>query len=156
MVRGAVEPTKATDYPGSSVARLLLLAPTSLAARLFPLATTVDLRGLSSFSAFPLASNFAAAQWVLEGQPISVRQDNFSGMPLGPIKKIGLIGALSSELESATGGIAATALGFVLDNAITRGLDAKLVSADPETPEAPAGIRHNVVPIAGATTWRQI
>ena len=150
ILRGAVSPTTQDAYPGSSVSRLLLLAPTSLAARLFPLATTVDLQGVSSFSAFPLASNFAAAQWVAEGQPISVRQDNFSGMAIGPVKKIGLIGALSSELENASGGIASVAIGNVLDIAITRGLDGKLVSADAETEEAPAGLLFGVAPIAGS------
>ena len=62
-----------------------------------------------------------------------------------------LLGALSAELEAASGDIASTAIGYTIEVMVGRGLDGKLVSADPETPEAPAGLLHNIVPLPGGS-----
>src|SRR5258707_8109377 len=98
IVRGAVSPITQFDYPGGTVAKLLLLAPKSGAALLFPLATVVDLKGIASFS-FPLPTSFANAGFIAEGAPIPLRQGVYTGMPVGPVRKLALLAALSNELE---------------------------------------------------------
>jgi hypothetical protein len=149
IVRGAVTPLMQGDYPGSTVARLLLLAPKSGAAQLFPLATVVDLKGVSSFS-FPLPTNFANAGFVPEGQPIPLRQGVYVGMPVGPVRKVALMAALSNELESASGDIAETIISNTLSVAVGRGLDAVLFSSAAATPDSPAGLLFGVTPVAGS------
>jgi hypothetical protein len=147
--RGPVSPTTQDDYPGSSVSRLMLLAPKSAAARLFALATTVDLKGIDSFS-FPLPTNFADASFVAEGAAIPVRQGVFAGMNVGPTCKLAMLASLSGELQNASGGIAETIISHTLEVAVGRGLDAVLLSDDPPSDSAPGGLLHNVTPITAA------
>jgi hypothetical protein len=152
IVRAPVRPAEVGDYPGGTVAKLMLLAPRSLAAQLLPQAMTVDLKGVTQFS-FPLPTIYNAAQFVAEGVPIAVRQGNFTGMMIGPVKKIALIAGLSNELESASGNIAETIIGYTLDVAVGRGLDTVLLSANAATADAPSGLLNGItplVPTAGA------
>jgi hypothetical protein len=144
-------PTSVGDFPGAAVAKLMLLAPKSAAAQLFALAMSVDLKGIAQFT-FPLPTNFTAATFVGEGQPISVRQGNFAGMTVGPLRKLALIAGLSNELEYASGGIAETIINYTLEISVGRGLDAVLLSANAATADAPAGLFNGVtatVPTAG-------
>jgi hypothetical protein len=150
-IRSPVTPIKVGDYPGDVVAKLMLLAPQSAAAKLFGLAIKIDLAGIASFS-FPLASSFTAAQFVEEGMPISVGMGTFAGMPLGPVRKVALIGALSNELESASAGIAATIIEYLLKVAVGNGLAKVLFSSDAETAAAPAGLLFGVAPIAAGAS----
>ncbi|KRR14534.1 hypothetical protein [Bradyrhizobium valentinum] len=150
-LRGAVEPMKAADYPGGTVAKLMLLAPTSAAAKLFELAVKVDLSGASSFS-FPLASMFTEAKFVEEGFPIPVGQGTFEGMPLGPVRKVALIAALTNELETATASVASTIIEHVLKVAVGNGLAKVLFSADAATDLAPPGLLFGVTPIAAGAS----
>lgn len=149
VVRGAVTPTTQDAYPGASVSRLLLLAPRSAAAQLAPLATTVDLAGISNFS-FPLPTNFADAGFIAEGAPIPLRQGTYQGFSIGPVRKLALLAALSGELENASGGIAETIIDYTLSVAVGRGLDAVLFGSADATDDAPAGLLFGVVPIAGS------
>ncbi|MCA1533716.1 hypothetical protein I6F21_14210 [Bradyrhizobium sp. NBAIM03] len=152
ILRAPVEPLKQADLPGDSVSRLLLLSPRSTAAQLRPLATVVDLKGVSSLNLFPLPENFAAAGFVGEGQSIPFRQGAFVGLPVGPVRKLALLSGLSAELETASGGLAQTIISATLENAVGRGLDAVLLSADAATDDAPAGLLYGVTPItAGAS-----
>jgi len=147
--RAAVAVMKRSDLPGDSVSRLLLLAPRSTAAQLFPLATTVDLIGVSSFN-FQLPTSFAAAGFIAEGEPIPVRQGNFVGLPVGPTRKLALLSALSGELETASGGIAESSISRALEDAVGRGMDAVLLSDDAGSDVAPPGLFFGVAPIAGS------
>jgi hypothetical protein len=139
-------PTSVGDFPGAAVAKLMLLAPRSAAAQLFALAMSVDLKGVAQFT-FPLPTNFAAAVFVGEGQPISVRQGSFAGMTVGPLRKLALLAGMSNELEFASGGIAETVIAYTLEVAVGRGLDAVLLSANVATAVAPAGLFFGVAPI---------
>jgi hypothetical protein len=111
----------------------------------------VDLAGISSFS-FPLPSTFTEAKFVEEGFPIPVGQGVFAGMPLGPVRKCALIGALTSELETASASVASTIIEHVLKIAVGNGLAKVLFSDDAASDLAPAGLLFGVVPIpAGAS-----
>jgi hypothetical protein len=147
--RAAVTVMKRSDLPGDSITRLLLLAPRSTAAQLFPLATTVDLVGVSSFS-FQLPTNFAAASFIAEGAAIPVRQGAFVGLPVGPTRKLALLSALSGELENASGGLAEASIGRALEDAVGRGMDAVLLSDDAGSDVAPPGLLFGVASIPGS------
>ncbi len=151
ILRAPVEPLKQADLPGDAVAALMLLAPSSAAAKLFDLAVKVDLSGISSFS-FPLPSNFTEAKFVIEGEPISIGQGTFEGMPLGPVRKVALIGALSNELENASAGTASTIISHVLKVAVGNGLAKVLFSDDAASEAAPAGLLHGVAAIPAGSS----
>jgi hypothetical protein len=151
ITRGAVEPMKVGDFPGSSVVRLLQLAPKSAAAQLFPSATVIDLDGISQCS-FPLASSFAAAGFIAEGAPIPLRQGVYQGFTVGPVRKLALISALSSEMESASGGIAEALTDYTLQIAVGRGMDGIMLSANAATEDAPAGLLLGLTPLAGSAS----
>jgi hypothetical protein len=148
ITRAAVEPTKQSALPGDSISRLMLLAPESAAAKLFALAVKVDLAGIQL--SFPLPTSFAQAAFVEEGAPIPVGQGTFAGMPVGPVRKLALIAALTTELERATSDIASTVIEHVLRIAVGNGLATVLFSADPASAIAPAGLLNGVTPIAGS------
>ena len=145
-IRSPVSPMKAADYPGSSVTRLLLLAPKSRAAQLFPFATVVDLAGVASFS-FPLPTNFADANFVPEGAPIPLRQGEFVGYSVD--QEIGAAQCIERRMKMRISEIATTIISHTLEVAVGRGLDAVLFSANAATADAPSGLLHNVVPIPG-------
>ncbi|MCA1415287.1 hypothetical protein I6F30_29770 [Bradyrhizobium sp. NBAIM20] len=150
-LRAPVEPLKQAAIPADAVAALMLLAPQSAAAKLFELAVKVDLAGVSSFS-FPLPSNFTEAKFVVEGEPIPVGQGTFEGMPLGPVRKVALLGALSGALENFSAPVASVIIGHVLKVAVDKGLAKVLFSADAATEAAPAGLLFGVTPLtAGAS-----
>jgi len=149
ILRGPVEPMKQSALPGDAVARLMLLAPRSAAAVLFESAVKVDLTGISQFS-FPLASSFTEAQFVGEGMAIPVGQGSFAGMPLGPVRKVALIAALTNELERASGNVASTIVSHVLEIAVGNGLAEVLFSADPASDIAPAGLLNGAPSVPGS------
>lgn len=149
ILRGAVEPTKLSALSGNAVTKILHLAPRSAAARLFESAVKIDLTGVSSFS-FPLATSFTEATFVEEGYPIPLGQGDFAGMPLGPVRKVALIAALTNELERASADTAAIIISHVLEIAVGNGLDKVWFSADAASDIAPAGLLFGVTPVAGS------
>ena len=146
IVRGAVEPLKQAGMPGNVITQLIALSPESAAARLFQSAVQIDLTGTSQFS-FPFASSFDTAAFIEEGMPIPVGQGVFAGMPLGPIKKIAMIAALTAELEYMSIFTAALIIEHVLKVAVGRGLDAVLFDNIAGDDIRPAGLLHGVTPI---------
>jgi hypothetical protein len=140
IVRGAVSPTTRTDYPGNSLTGVLNLAPRSASSRLFAQAAAhVDLTGASSFS-FPLAGISAVAKFCGEGQPIPVLKGNFTGMAIGPTRKLAMIGALTAELEVSSAYNASIAIERILEDSIGRGLDSVLLGNGAADAIQPAGL----------------
>ena len=109
-------------------------------------AARIDLTGTASVN-FPIASSFSAAAFVGEAEPIRVAQGDFDGMQLGPVRKIALIGALSNELEFASGDAAASIISQVLEVTVGKGLNAILFSASAASAVAPAGLLYGVTPL---------
>jgi hypothetical protein len=150
ILRAPSEPLKQSAFPGDSVVKLMDLAPASAIAEFSTLVTKIDLTGVTSFS-LPMAASLAAAKFIAEGAPIPVVKGSFSGTPVGPIRKLALISALSNELETATAGLASIAIGRTLENAIGVGGAQVMFSANAEVVDvAPAGLMHGVAPIAGS------
>ncbi|WP_354099347.1 hypothetical protein [Bradyrhizobium sp. S3.9.2] len=150
-LRSAVEPMKAADFSGDTVAALMTLAPDSALTEILDLAVKIDLTGVSQFS-FPLPGSFSNAVFVEEGFPIPVGQGAFEGLLIGPIKKVALISALSNELENYSAPIASVVISHVIKIAVGDGGAKVLLSADPATAAAPAGLLNGVASIpAGAS-----
>ena len=83
----------------------------------------------------------------------------FSGMQIGPIRKIALIAALSAELEFASAGNAEVAISLALENSVGKGLDSVLFSSSPASDSQPAGLWSGTTPLtptAGGTTAAMI
>jgi hypothetical protein len=151
MTRGAVEPLKASDFPGSTLTGFKALAPRAASIAVLEMGVEVDLTGVDQY-AFPLAESFTSAEFVAEGAPIKTGRGVFASMLLGPIKKIAMIAGLSDELQSASAGKASNIIAHTIEVMIGRGLDAKLFSADAPTDIAPGGLLWNVAPIAAGAS----
>ncbi len=150
LVRSPVVPLKASDFPDDSVTRFITLAPSSTIAQLAPLATRIDLSGITV--TVPLPDNWAAAAFIAEGAAIPVRQGTFSGMSVGQIKKLALLTAMSGELETASGGAATTIMSGLLENAIRRGADGILLSNSAATDDAPGGLLVGAAAVTGSAS----
>lgn len=149
ILRSPVEVMKQDPLPGESIVKLMQLAPESPVAKFSALVTKVNTRGTSQFSMVSPA-NVTAAKFIREGMQIPVVQLSFEGFPVGPVKKLALISALSGELETATNGIANAVIGRTLEIAIGDGAAEIMFSADAQTDEAPAGLLFGVAPVTGS------
>ncbi len=154
ILRSPTAPLTQSGFPSSTVVQLMLLAPQSAAARLFELAVQIDLTGITQFS-FPLPTNFADAVFIEEGFPIPVREGDFVGMLLGPVRKLALIGALTNELERASGNVASTIISHVLEVAVGNGLAKVLFSANAASTIAPAGLLFGATAVTGSANMAQ-
>jgi hypothetical protein len=90
MLRSPVEVLKQSAIPGNAVIQLMRLAPRSSVAQFAELVTKVDLSGVAAFSV-PLPTNFAVARFIAEGAEIPAVMGSFSGMAVGPVRKLALI-----------------------------------------------------------------
>ena len=147
ILRSAVEPLKVGDYPGGTAAKIMLLASDSTLSEIMDIAVKVDLTGLSQFS-FPLPTDFSEAVFVEEGMPIPAAKGAFEGLPIGPIKKVALIAPLTNELENLSAPVASVVISHLLRVSVSDGGAKVLLSANPATAAAPAGLLYNVAPLA--------
>jgi hypothetical protein len=154
-LRGPVSPMKQSQWTGDSVAALMVLSPDGALAEILDLAVKVDPTGVSQFS-FPLAQN-APAVFVEEGYPIPPMQGTFHGLMVGPVRKVALIAALTNELENLSAPVASLVISHLLKISVNDGGLKVMLSADPATAAAPAGILNGVVPLpAGASISEDI
>jgi hypothetical protein len=91
-----------------------------------------------------------------EGQPAPSLQANFAHTPLGPVRKILVLSAISEELQDASPQNAAQVIGRVLSDATNKSVDSIAFDANPDDGIRPAGLLNGVAPIvasAGTDTW---
>ncbi|MCA1390774.1 hypothetical protein I6F20_17040 [Bradyrhizobium sp. IC3123] len=152
ILRGAVEPLKVAGFPGSStVTKLMLLAPDSAFTDILDLGDKIDPTGVSQFSIASLRS-FSDAVFIEEGFPIPTAQGVFEGQLIGPVRKLALIAPVTNELENLSAPAASVLISRLLKNSVSTGGEKVLLSADPETAAAPAGLRFGVPPIAAGAS----
>jgi hypothetical protein len=144
IVKSPTAPMKVSDFPASNAVKLLMLAPQSASAKLFALATTVDLSATTTVT-FPAMTNFAAATFVPEAGEIPVRQGQFVPMVIGPLRKIALLAGFSEELANASS--AEQIIGYTLQHAVARGLDAAVFSNTAGSASQPAGLLAGITPL---------
>ncbi|WP_453965964.1 hypothetical protein [Bradyrhizobium elkanii] len=150
-LRAPVSPMKAADFPGGTVVKIMTLAPDSAFAEILGLGDKIDLSGVSQFS-IASPKSFSEAVFVEEGFPIPPAQGVFEGQLIGPTKKIAMLAPLSNELENLSAPNASVVISRLLRIAVGNGGAKVLLSADPETAAAPAGIRHGVAPLAAGAS----
>jgi hypothetical protein len=149
-LRAPVSPMKAADYPGGTVAQLMILAPDSALSEILDLAIKVDLTGVSQFS-FPRPSIFTEAHFVEEGAPIPAATGVFQNLLIGPVRKVALLAPLTNELENLSAPTASVVISNLLRVSVSDGGVKVLLSADAATEAAPAGILNGVTPLVPTT-----
>ena len=150
-LRGPVSPMKVGELPGGSIAALMVLANDTALAEILDLAFKVDLAGVASYK-FVLPSNVTEAVFVEEGAPIPVASGLFQGMLIEPPKKVALITPISNELENYSAPTASVVISQLLRVAVGNGLVNVMLSTNPATAAAPAGLMWNVPPLAAGAS----
>ena len=152
ITRGAVTQTTSTGgYPTfDPVAAFRSLAPSSAALALFQMGMALDLTGATTIR-IPNAAGSVQPVFVGEGAPAPTVQGNFAVTVLGPVKKILLLSCVTAELENSTPDTVSAIIGRVLADTATIGIDNAAFGTQAADAVQPAGLLHNVTPIAAAT-----
>jgi hypothetical protein len=152
VLKAAMTPSGTGDFPAAQANRVLpLLAPSSASARLLALATTLSLSGVSTIAVPWIATNtIPPPAFIGEGLPIPLVNLTTAKTILGPTRKLAVLAAFTSELQSASVPAAESIIGQALAIASERALDAALFSANAATAIAPAGLLHSLVAIPSA------
>jgi hypothetical protein len=153
LLRAATSPastTSASALSVESVRGLALLAPKSAAVRLFESAVQIDLTGVNRVRV-PNITTAPQAHWVAEGAPAPALAAVLGSAFVGPVKKILILAALTSELETSGPENASQVITAVLSAAASKLIDATAFGTAPDNGIRPAGLLSGVTPIAAAT-----
>jgi hypothetical protein len=120
-------------------------------ARLFDAALQINLAGVAQVSLPRNNVPFPEPTLVLEGDPIPVRQGDFTSATLGPPKEIAAICGLTDELSALSAESAEAVIRAAMIEASAKALDAAGFSTAAASASRPAGIFNGVTPITAAT-----
>jgi hypothetical protein len=151
ITRAATSPLKTGDAPAlvtQGVRALARLAPRSAALQLFDLAMSVDMSGGLAVVKIPNISTVPAAAFVAEGAPAPLVEFDLGGATLGPVRKIVILSAVTRELETASPEAASQIIGRLLAASAEKGIDSVAFGTAAENAAQPAGLLHNVTPLA--------
>jgi hypothetical protein len=153
IIKSATSPTDTTSFPPQSGLKVLTqLAPQAASSRVLALATSVDLTGFNIIHVPHIgASGRPAAAWIAEGQPAPALALVLISATVGPVRRLLILSALTSEMQSASGDTAAALIDQALSASIEEAMDKALFSDTAETDSQPAGLLHGVIPITAAT-----
>jgi hypothetical protein len=153
IVRAPMTPTTTSGaWTWDPVIAFRSLAPSSAALRLFELGLALNLTGASTIRIPSVAGRPVQPVFVSEGSPVPALQWNFNAnIVLGPARKILMLSAVTGEIEAATPATASAVIGRILSDVANRGIDATAFGTAAADATKPAGLLHNVVPIAAAT-----
>jgi hypothetical protein len=154
LTKGGVSPTTSTGgYPQwDPVIAYRSLAPASAALALFQLGTALNLQGAHTIRIPAFANMPVQPVFVEEGKPAPNVQWNFDANTiLGPVRKILMLAALTEELETYVPETASAVIGRVLADVANRGIDTTAFGTAAADIVKPAGLLHNVTPIAAAS-----
>jgi hypothetical protein len=150
--RAASPPTMTTDVPMlqvEAVRVLPLLAPQSAALQLFSRAISLDLTGVATIRV-PNVATILPAKFVSEAGPGPVQQFTVGSAVLGPVRKILILGATTTELETASPESASAIIARLLAVSAGKGIDAIALGNAAGDDTQPAGLFYGVTPIAPA------
>jgi Phage capsid family len=153
LLRAATSPistTTASALSVESVRGLALLAPKSAAVRLFEAGVQLDLTGINKIRV-PNVATAPQAAWVAESSPAPALAAVLGSAFVGPTKKILILAALTSELETSGPENASQVIGAVLSAAATKLVDQTAFGTGAGDAATPAGLLNGVSPIAAAT-----
>ena len=154
VLKAAMTPSGTADFPAAQANRVLpLLSPSSASARLLALATSLDMTGYATIAVpWIAASAIAPPAFIGEGAPAPLVNLTTAKSVLGPVKKLLVLAAFTSEMASASVPAAESIIGQALGIATERALDGALFSANAATAIAPAGLLFGLTPIPSAGT----
>jgi capsid protein len=155
LLKAARPPIGTSDFVAvESVRSLALLAPKSAAVRLFEAGIQLDLTGVNRVRV-PNVSTAPQAAWVAEGAPAPALAAILGSTFLGPVRKILILAALTSELETSGPENASAVIGSILSAAASRLIDSTAFGTGAGDAATPAGLLHNVTPLTPATATGQ-
>jgi hypothetical protein len=151
LTKAAVDPlstaTGTALMPTITGAFLSGIAPQSAAVQLFRHALQLDFSNVHQFF-FPRGSLTPQPIFIGEGQPMPMVKLTTTGTIVGPIKKIMIGSAVTSQLEDATPEAASAIVGNALSEAVAGSLDATAFDNVASDDVRPAGLLHDVAPLA--------
>jgi hypothetical protein len=150
-LRSPSVPIKVGDYPGSSVTAVMILAQDTALAEILDLAIKVDLKGVAQLR-LSSPTNFSQSVFVEEGFPIPAASGVLDSVLIDMVKKLAMIVPLTNEMESYSAPTASVIISRLLKIAVGNGGAKVLLSADPATAAAPAGILNGIAPIAAGAS----
>jgi hypothetical protein len=154
LTKASVSPDSTTGSAGvlaiTKTNPLLLVAPSSAAAKLFQECLRVDLTGILAVNV-PHVSTFPVPIWVPEAGPSPVVMPGVGKATIGPTRKLSFIVALTRELHESTPETGAVILGRLLDEAAAKSLDLYAFDANPAAATRPAGLLNGVTPLTAAS-----
>jgi hypothetical protein len=150
-LRSPVAPMKVGDYPGSTVAQLMILADDTALAEILDQAIKIDLTGVSAFS-LTWPTNFSQAVFVAEDHPIPAAQGVLASGLIDMPKKLAMLAPITNDLEHYSAPTASVVISRLLKISVGNGGAKVLLSADPATAAAPAGILNGIPPIAAGAS----
>lgn len=151
-LRSPVSPTKRVDFPGgSTITKLILLAPDNAFTDIIGLGDDVELSGVSQLSlSSPKLVNDAG--FIGEGLPIPPAQGVFDAQVIGPTRKLAMLAPVTTELANLSAPAASGVIKRLLKNSVGNGGAKVLLSADPPTDVSPGGILFGVPPLAAGAS----
>lgn len=151
ITRAATSPLDRSGFPQVIAINVLpLVAPRSAASQLFEKCLRLDFAGKYSF-VVPSASTVPRPSFVAEGAPIPVDQAVLATSTIGPVCKLTFLAAVTRELENAAPESASAIIGRLMAMGAARALDAAVFDTNASDASRPAGLLHNVVPLAANT-----
>jgi hypothetical protein len=151
IVRAPMTPTTTGGvWTWNPVIAFRSLAPASAALALFQMGTALNLDGASTIRIPAVPARPVSPLFISEGTPVPVLQWSFSSTVLGPARKILMLSAVTGELEDATPETASAVIGRVLADVANRGIDNCAFGTAAADVTKPAGLLHNVTPLAAA------
>jgi hypothetical protein len=152
MVKGAVSPTKTTDfYSIDQIGVFRSLAPGSAALKLFDQCIKLDLTGITSVRVPHVAALPTQPVFVGEGMPAPAVQFTTAATTLGPARKILVLSAVTRELNEATPDTAARVIGTVRADASNKSIDVTAFDTNPANTTRPAGLLNGVTSVTPST-----
>jgi hypothetical protein len=150
-LRAPSVPMKVSDYPGSSVTQVMILADDTALAEILDQAIKLDPKGVQQLR-LSSPTNFSQAIFIEEGFPIPAASGILDSVLVDMVKKLAMIVPLTNEMESYSAPTASVIISRLLKISMGNGGAKVLLSADPATAAAPAGILSGIPPLAAGAS----
>ena len=150
-IRAPSTPLTVGSYPGSSVTQVMILADDTALAEILDQAIKLDLKGVEQMR-LSSPTNFSQAVFIEEGQPIPAASGILDSVLVDMVKKLAMIVPLTNEMENYSAPTASTIISRLIKIVVGNGGAKVLLSADPATAAAPAGILNGIPPIAAGAS----
>jgi Phage capsid family len=150
LLRSATSPTTSAEFPPTeAVGAFRSLAPGSVALALFGRGLQIDFAGVSTVHV-PSVAQPAQHGFVGETQAAPVIALNFRKVTVGPLAKLLLLSAVSTELENASAESVVGIVGRILADTVRKSLDSAVFSDFAGDDITPRGLLAGAVEVPAA------